>query len=200
MSLKLYGGRMGSSLRCHWAMHELGLTYEEGAVNMAAGEHKSETFLAINPAGQVPALEHDGFALAESLAINNYLVELAGSDLGGADAKERAKAWQWSLWTSFNLYPSFSVLAKPKWTGVENDAATNELARAELAKQLPVLETLLTKHAYVAGERFTVGDINVAVALGYAAFSGYDLSAYARIQAWLGTVTSRPAYAAARGA
>jgi glutathione S-transferase len=51
----------------------------------------------------------------------------------------------------------------------------------------------------VAGKLFSVGDINVACVLGYAAFSKYDLSAYPSISAWLSKVTARPAYAKARG-
>ncbi|MEI6510411.1 MAG: glutathione S-transferase family protein [Candidatus Uhrbacteria bacterium] len=198
MSFKLYGRNAGSPLRCHWIMHELGLPFEMIALDMHAKEHKAPEYLAINPTGQVPTLDHDGFILAESLAINDYLIEYANSDLAGANAQERAKVWQWSLWTILNAQPELLSLAMPKWTGIpltpENDAAV----RAKLDKHLQILEARLGASAYLAGDRFTVADINAATAIGYASYSGFDLGVYPAITKWLETLTSRPAYLAAK--
>lgn len=198
MSFKLYGRNSGSPLRCHWTMHELGLPFEMVALNMQEMEHKSPEYLAINPNGQVPTLDHDGFILSESIAINEYLIETANSDLGGADVRERARARQWSLWTILNVQPELLALAMPKWTGTpltpENDAAV----RTKLDRYLPILELRLTSSAYLAGDRFTVADINAATAIGYASYSGFDLTSYPAITKWLETVTSRPAYLAAK--
>ncbi len=198
MSIKLYGSRGGSGLRCHWVLHELGMEYEAVNVDMQNKEHKSEAFLKINPAGQVPALDNNGFYLAESLAINAYLIDLAKSDLGGATPEERAKAWQWSLWTSLNPHPQLATLAMPKW-GYPIDEAAAAAAKEKLSKQLPLLEAHLSESPYIAGDKFTVGDINVATAMSYADYSGYDLSSYPKLQAWLKLVTARPAYIAAKG-
>ena len=52
---------------------------------------------------------------------------------------------------------------------------------------------------YVASDNFTVGDINVATVVGYAAFAKYDLSSYPHVTTWLAGVTDRPAYAKATG-
>jgi glutathione S-transferase len=72
-------------------------------------------------------------------------------------------------------------------------------AQAGAAKYLVIVEAHLASHPFVAGELFSVGDINVASVIAYAAFSKYDLSAYPALNTWLAKVTSRPAYINARG-
>ncbi len=198
MIITLYGGKMGSGFRCHWAAAEMGVAYEEGKVDMRAGEHKSEWFLKLNPAGQVPVLVDDGFALAESVAINNYLAEKSGSDLVGADAKERGLVTQWTLYVLTSVQPLFSTIAMPKWTGV-NDVAAEEKAVAALPAKLKVLEDRLAASPYLAGERFTLADVNAASTMQYAGFADFSLSAYPHITAWIEKLSARPAYVAAKG-
>lgn len=198
MSFKLYGGKGGSPFRCHWTMHELGLSYETVPLDMRSGENKGAAYLAINPTGQVPTLDHDGFCLAESLAINEYLIEFAASDLCGANAQERARSRQWSLWTILNVQPDLLALAMPKWTGTALSPENDSAVRERLHKYLPILEARLLSSPYLAGDRFTVADINSATTLGYAAYSEFDLTAYPAIVAWLTTTASRPSYAEAK--
>jgi glutathione S-transferase len=196
-SIKLFGPRMGSSLRAYWVAAEVGATCESVQLDFSKGEHKAEAFLEINPMGQVPALVDGDFKLAESMAICSYMIEKAGSDLGGKTAQQRAKAWQWSLWAALNLYPHLSTLASPAWTQQPLASGVEAAAKAGAAKYLPVLNTHLGTQRYVAGDNFTVGDINVATVLAYAAFSKYDLSTYANVTTWLAGATDRPAYAKA---
>ncbi|MEO8185668.1 MAG: glutathione S-transferase family protein [Deltaproteobacteria bacterium] len=199
MKIKLYGPRMGSSLRTHWVAAEVGIDYEWAPVDFSKAENRSDWFLKINPMGQVPALTCGELNLSESLAICSYLIDVAHSDLGGASAEARASAWQWSLWASLNLQPHLTTLASPAWTQQPLAPDAEAAAKAGAAKYLTLLETHLASRPFVAGEVFSVGDINVACVLGYAAFSKYDLSAYSAINAWQAKVTARPAYNKARG-
>jgi glutathione S-transferase len=199
MKIKLYGPRMGSSLRTHWVAAEVGIDYESAPVDFAKGENRSEWYLKLNPMGQVPVLSCGDLNLSESLAICSYLLDVAGSDLAGKTPETRAAAWQWSLWASLNLQQHLSALASPMWTQQPLAPEAEAAAKAGAAKYLTMLETHLASRPFVAGETFSVGDINVACVLGYAAFSKFDLSVYPSINAWLTTVTSRPAYGKARG-
>lgn len=199
MKIKLYGPRMGSSFRTHWVAAEVGVSYDSMPVDFSKGDNRSDWFLKVNPMGQVPALSSGDFNLAESLAICSYLIDVAGSDLGGKTAEERALAWQWSLWASLNLQPHLSTLASPNWTQQPLAPEVEASAKAGAAKYLSLLEAHLASHPFVAGQRFTVGDINVACVLGYAAFCKYDLSPYSAISKWLAQVSSRPAYKHAQG-
>jgi len=196
-TIKLYGPRMGSSIRTHWVAAELGTAYESKGVDFSKGDNRSDWFLKINPMGQVPALVSGDFNLAESLAICSYMIEQAGSDLGGKTAQERACAWQWSLWAAFNPQPQLAKLASPAWTKQPLAPEVESEAKGAAAKYLAILEAHLAHRPFVAGSNFTVGDINVASSLAYAALSSFDMSAFPKVKAWQAGVMARPSYAKA---
>lgn len=61
----------------------LGIDYETRHVDFYPGlEHRSDDFLAINPLGQLPVIDHDGYILRDAQAILTYLA--AEFDAGGA--------------------------------------------------------------------------------------------------------------------
>lgn len=74
MVLKLYGNPASTCTnRVRTVAEELGVTYEFVLVDFAKGEHKAPEFVAIQPFGQVPYLDDDGFKVYESRAICRYL-------------------------------------------------------------------------------------------------------------------------------
>ena len=195
-SITLYGSRMGSSLRPHWMLCELGLPYDAKNVDLKAGEQRTPEFLAMNPAGQVPVIVIDGFVLAESMAITHYLAARYKPELNGRTIEEQAKAMQWELWVALRVQREFGVLSARRFRGVDDPIAEAK-AKEELAKHLPILDEHLSKNAYIAGEYFTTGDMNACVGVQYATFSDYDLSGYPHICRWRDMLMSRPAYVTA---
>src|SRR5690242_18501736 len=74
MSLKLYYHPLSTySRRVLVACIEKQVAYEAVVVDMAARKHRDPAYLALNPYGRVPTLDHDGFVLYESTAILGYL-------------------------------------------------------------------------------------------------------------------------------
>jgi glutathione S-transferase len=75
-------------------------------VDTARGEQKSAAYLAINPRGQVPALETDEGVLTESTAILPYIADLAPEKrlLPPAGTFARAKAQSWLSFLSSSLH------------------------------------------------------------------------------------------------
>lgn len=67
--------RSSSSWRVRWALELKGIAYEAVAVDLLKGEQRSDAHRQRNPLGLVPVLEIDGLALAESVAILEYLDE-----------------------------------------------------------------------------------------------------------------------------
>ena len=67
--------RSSASWRVRWALEHKKIPYRPIAVDLLKGEQNLPEFLAINPAGQVPALIINGQAYSESLAILEFLEE-----------------------------------------------------------------------------------------------------------------------------
>ena len=77
MTLNLHNYfRSSSSTRLRAALNLKGLPYDYVAHHLPSGGHRAPDFLALNPAGLVPALElDDGTVLTQSLAIMEWLDE-----------------------------------------------------------------------------------------------------------------------------
>src|SRR5208337_2478729 len=57
-------------------LEELGAPYELKLLNLKAGEQRQQPYLAVNPMGKVPAIEHNGAIVTEQVAILIYLADL----------------------------------------------------------------------------------------------------------------------------
>lgn len=96
--MQIFGDSIsGNCLKVKWVADFLGLPYTWIETNVLKSESRTEAFLAMNPAGQVPAvILDDGRALAQSNAIILHLAE--GTDLIPADPYLRAKMLEWMFW------------------------------------------------------------------------------------------------------
>jgi len=196
-TIKLYGGRAGSSFRPHWMLAEAGLAYEAMPLDMKLKEHKSEAYLAINPAGQVPAMIYDGFTLTESAAIVHFLAEKHAPQLLGATPEERATALRWELYVMLNINPALTSHALKAWGYEITDAALEEAA-ADLDESLPILEGWLKGKEFILGTAFSTADIVACSTFNYAEAAKLDLAAYPASQAWIEKCTARVAYKQAK--
>ncbi|MEM7709436.1 MAG: glutathione S-transferase [Pseudomonadota bacterium] len=95
--IRLHHVPQSRSDRVLWLLRELGLEVE---VRVWPFDRtlRSEAFLALNPAGRVPALEIDGRSLWETGAIVELLCEREGRLGRGAGDAERAN---WLIWVHF---------------------------------------------------------------------------------------------------
>lgn len=83
------------SMRALWLLEELGLPYELREWSLVDGSLRSPEFIAMSPAGRVPALEIDGRAIFESGAIVQYLTEREGRLAPVPGDLERADFLEW---------------------------------------------------------------------------------------------------------
>ena len=100
--IDLYMSGTGNGQRAAIALEEAGLPYRVRKLNLAKGEQKSPEFLAINPAGAIPAIVDNDAAggkplnLSQSAAIILYAAEKSGKLLP-KDPGRRAQALQWLM-------------------------------------------------------------------------------------------------------
>lgn len=199
MTMKLYGVPASRAARCLWALEETGQPYEL-VKEISDGKTPKPEFVAANPNAKMPALVDGDVALFESLAINTYVAKKAGGDLAPKNLAEDAATQQWSLWamteTEGNLlralFHTLGIFGHPK-----DPAVVAECAKA-LDKPFKVLDAYLAKHQWLAGNRFTIADLNVASVLSWAKGAKLDLSAYPNLAKWLDTCLGRPAFGKVR--
>lgn len=194
--MKLYGSIMSRTSRNAWAAEEAGATYEVVNLDFRKGEHKQPAFLAINPAGKMPALVEGDVVMSESLAINLYIAQVhSNGKLWPTDAKARAKCLQWSMWAGAELEPI--AYGRLREVMFKKEAERDQKLLADLAEKakphMDVLETTLKGSAFLAGPTFTVADLNTACVVEYLVRANFDLSPWPKTAAWFKMVSERPA-------
>lgn len=159
-----------------WAIGELGLAYERLDYGLQYGGTDTPAYLGMNPHGLVPTLKDGDLVIWESCAILRYLAAKYGG--GGAfwpaDPPARAKVDQWAEWGKVNFARDFTVpifWARVRTAAVERDEAALTLALDRFDGCLGHLETQVGKHAYVAGEDFSLADI----VIGHVLFRYFDI-------------------------
>jgi glutathione S-transferase len=183
MSLTIYGMPASRAFRTLWAAEELGLAYENKPWSYLGPEIKGAEYLAINPNGTIPAIVDDGFPLFESLAINLYLARKTGR-LWPADLRGEALMFQWTLWAATEVEPLLgawfyhTIFLPPEERRPELAAD----AAAKLPARLAVLDRALAARDWLAGDAFTLADLNVAAVMFRAPKFGLD--PYPRAKAW----------------
>jgi glutathione S-transferase len=194
--ITLYGSARSSAGRCIWALEEAGAAYTLKDVDMRNKEHKSAEFLKINPNGKVPALTDGDVTLFESMAINFYIADVYKKELLGSTALERGLVHQWSFWASSELQdPIIQIfIQKVFMPDDKRDPKVIEENLAKLPNLLSVLNTTLSAKKYLAGNTFTLADLNTASVASICPFIGEDLKNYPHILSWLNGMQDRPAF------
>jgi glutathione S-transferase len=197
VGLTIYGTARSRTARVLWMAKELGLDLEHVPLMMGDAALKQPPFLKINPAGRVPAIDDDGFVMAESLAINLYLARKYGdqASLAPASLEEEAKIWQWSSWAMTDLEVPLNLihLHRNFFSPAKRDPKVAETAEAQVQRPLTMLDAVLADSAYLLGERFTVADINVASVLSASRLSAISRAPFPHIADWAERCQGRPA-------
>jgi glutathione S-transferase len=170
-----------------WTARRLGVPFEWRDVDVMTGHTRTPEYLAINPAGQVPAVVlEDGRTLAQSNAIILHLAE--GSDLIPDDAYERAKMLEWLFWEQYSHEPTIAVARfQMLFLGQRRDQLDARLIQRGWAA-LERLELGLAETPYLVGQRLTLADVALVAYTRWAHEGGFDLQPYPKVRAWIGRV------------
>ena len=158
----------GRGFRVVWLLEEMGLPYRVRQVDMLAGAEKDPEFLAINPAGYIPAIQDGDVAMVESIAIMEYLMARYGpTPLAPAPHDPAFPAYQ-----QFLHLGEAGLAADPlrrRRAQFRARGRARELERRPGAgvfqNRLKLVTRRLARSPYLAGEAFTAADISVTYAL-----------------------------------
>jgi glutathione S-transferase len=155
-------------------------------VSYAKKEMKQPEFLAINPAGLVPAIDDNGFTLGESSAILIYLCESKRLESWyPSDARVRGRVNYWLHWHHFNTRVSTNKILDP----VLDKLPILEADLNSFAASMAVLDNQLASNLFVAGtEHPTIADLLIIPELDQLVWcSGFDYSPYPHVQRYMET-------------
>jgi glutathione S-transferase len=186
--ITIYGDRIsGNCLKVKWVAERLAIPFTWIDVNVVKRETRAASFLAMNPAGQVPTIVFEnGRSLAQSNAIILHLAE--GSALIPADSYQRAKMLEWMFWEQYSHEPTIAVVRfQVKYLGRPRSEVNPELVdRAEAA--LALMDRALAGGKFLVGETLTLADIALVAYTRFAADGGFALADYPAVEAWVGRV------------
>ncbi len=187
--LVLYSNPLSSPAnKIRFLLNYLAIPYDLKIVNLGAGEQQQSDFLKINPYGKVPAIDDNGFRLAESNAILRYLADKHHSSLYPKNLEERAIVEQWldfaanhiAMATAKVMFNTYFYRLK----GVAKDERSLQDGRLWLDNYLPMLEKQLAKQAYIAGNNLTIADFSLLAALDTVELININLTPYPYLKAW----------------
>ena len=172
--MKLHESPSPNARRVAVFMAEKGIDCERVSVDIRAGENIQTEYLSKNPAGRVPVLElDDGSYISESIAICRYLEAIAPEpNLFGLDAMEIANVEMWQRRVELNLFLEIAGAFR-NITGFFKDRETcveewGKVCAEKAPQALTMFDDQLSGNQYLAGDRFTVADITLAITLDFA--------------------------------
>jgi glutathione S-transferase len=197
--LQLYGNTRSRAMRCLWMLEEVGEPYELIEKTLRGEDLQSAEYLRLNPNARVPTLVDGEVVLWESMAINLYLAQKYDGPMH-CDARVLGLAAQWSFWAMLEMEAHLLDLLEHRAMLPEfaRDASKAERDELLLRKPLSVLDGALKERAHLAGDAFTVSDLNVASILAWGKMGRLNFSAHPALAKWLDGCLARPAYGRVR--
>lgn len=160
--------------------------HEFKPIMVKEGMNKTEEFTRINPHQKVPAAEHNGVPMNESLAIMRYIANTHKIDdhWYPKDPVSQLKVDQYLDWQHVNTRVSCAMFFRSKWllpimTGKPVDHAKVKSWQGKMEATLDDIENVFLnngKHNYIGGqEKPSVADIWACCELEQPSMAGYDV-------------------------
>jgi GSH-dependent disulfide-bond oxidoreductase len=200
MTIELYTANTPNGQKPAIMLEEIGLPYQIFPVNISQGEQHTDTFMAINPNGKIPAIVDRSVAggqrVFESGAILIYLAEKSGKLLP-SDGKNRSEVLAWTFWQVGGLGPMIGQWGHFSRSAPEKIPYAINRYLDESVRLLNVLNGHLIDRTFIADD-YSIADI-----MNYTwASSGLNFirSAHpervenlAALDRWVKTIGDRPA-------
>jgi len=150
-------------LRVRWALEEVGLAYEERLIG--PDDQRSETYLSLQPFGQVPSYEEDGLVLFESGAIVLHIAELSDKLMPSSpEARARTRTWMFAALNTVEPPIMFLNMLDMLQDGDESAKLLRAAVVEGVRKRLASLCCSLDGRDYLQ-DRFTAADLLMVTVL-----------------------------------
>lgn len=196
---KLYWSPGGANMAPHAVLNEIGCPRELILVDIKAGANKQPAYLALNPHGRVPTLQHDGVTMYESAAICLYLAERhpEATLMPLPGAPKRAHFLQWLAYLTNTVQEELQ-----HWWHAEGyvedhacHAAMQKTAEKNLDRMWRFLDDHLKRNGpFLLGQDYSCADIFLAMLMRWSRNCTAPAWTHPTLGAFLERVKARPAY------
>jgi glutathione S-transferase len=163
MALTLYHAIPSRSSIARWMLEEVGEPYDVQLLNLQAAENRAPAYLAVNPMGKVPALDHDGVVITEAAAICAYLADAFPQkklNVPVGDSR-RGPYLKWLFFGPSCVEPAVTDRAFPR----KEEARRGMLAYGDYDTVMDVLAKAVAGGPHILGEQFTAADVVIGSGL-----------------------------------
>lgn len=199
MNWVIYGDKGSGAFAAAAALAEAGAASEFREISLQSNEQRSPDFLAINPAGKIPALQlPEGELITETLAMLLVVAERYPEArlLPPAGTSARAQALRWLAFMASEIYPIVEIEDYPSRFAPEGAAsdALREKAKERIRERLLILERAVAG-PWVLAEGFSACDIYAAMFSRWSAAHGWRDENIPKLCAIMRGLAARPALA-----
>jgi glutathione S-transferase len=174
----------GHAHRVELLLRALGLEYQAIEVDLIAREHKSEAFLAINPLGQVPAIDDKGKVIWDSTAILTYLC-LTYDVKETFLPRDPALFAEVIIWLGKASGPVAFGLATARRINLFKAPLDISAAHQISHDFLSAMNARLTEREWLVGEVLSIADMACYAYVAHAPEGGVDLRPFEHITDWI---------------
>lgn len=164
-TLTLYTNPQSRGRIARWMLEEVGAPYETIVLGYGTSM-KDPSYLAINPMGKVPAIQHGDTVVTECAAVCAYLADaFPQANLAPAlSDKARGPYYRWLFFTA----GPFEAMVTDKSLGVTVPAEkAGFVGYGTGADILDILEQALSGKDYLLGSRFSAADVYVGAQISF---------------------------------
>lgn len=170
--LRFYSNPMSRSRMVRWMLEECEADYETVELEYGAAM-KTPQYLAINPMGKVPALQHGDAVITETGAILAYLAELFPHKqlTPAVGSAEHAPYLRWLFFVAGPV-EAVSTARSEGWLEQQTDKQAVAAGFGRFEDVVTTLQQAVSGKQYVCGAHFTAADLYLASYIGWAMLEG----------------------------
>lgn len=198
--IDFYTGPTPNGHRAAIALEESGLAYRTHKLNFASADQRKPEYLAINPAGAIPAIvDPDGpggkpLTLTQSGAIVLYLAEKTGRFIP-RDPLARLRALEWFLQACSDVAGSNMAIAQLSLFAPVKSPDSVAFFEQRLLKMTGDANRQLGKSVYLAGDEVTIADLALYPIVAVRKAMIEKTGEQPHLLRWAGQMAARPAVA-----
>jgi glutathione S-transferase len=168
--LILYTNPQSRGRIARWMLEEVGQPYRTEILDYAT-TMKAPAYLAVNPMGKVPALQHGDVVVTETAAICAYLAD-AFPQAGLAPPPTDRLRGPYYRWLFFTAGPIEAAVSNKALGFVVPPERERMMGYGNMALAMSALDAALERSNYLAGDNFTAADLYVGSGLGFGMMFG----------------------------